>query len=230
MSSPILGKTFSSRSRPTGRRSPAPWARSLRLGRPRRAERFPQDRRGHPGIAFAPDGKTVAAAGDNIYLYDPATGKERLRIDRKARTLAFSRDGSVLTGGRERSHLPVGRGQRTAAHPGRAQDSAVEQILVTPDGRSLFTTDQDGASTSGTRPATHPAPHRWGGRSGSRGEFGPPVPGVELPGRLREQPDSALRRRARTGPSTRSCAVAQVYKYRGRSDCGGVPAGWQVAS
>jgi hypothetical protein len=49
------------------------------------------------GIAFAPDGKTVAAAADNVYLYDPAAGKERLRIERRAQRLAFSRDGSVLT-------------------------------------------------------------------------------------------------------------------------------------
>jgi RNA polymerase sigma factor (sigma-70 family) len=49
-------------------------------------------------VAFAPDGKTVAAAGDRIYLYAADTAKERLRIDRRARGLAFSRDGSVLTG------------------------------------------------------------------------------------------------------------------------------------
>ena len=35
-------------------------------------------------VAFAPDGKTVAAAADHIYLYDSATGKERLRIERSA--------------------------------------------------------------------------------------------------------------------------------------------------
>src|SRR5262249_15861532 len=40
-------------------------------------------------VAFAPDGKTVAAAGDSIYLYDPVTGEERLRIERQARGLAF---------------------------------------------------------------------------------------------------------------------------------------------
>jgi RNA polymerase sigma factor (sigma-70 family) len=49
-------------------------------------------------IAFAPHGKTVAAAGDSIHLYDPETGKERIEIDRKARTLVFSRDGAVLIG------------------------------------------------------------------------------------------------------------------------------------
>ena len=35
-------------------------------------------------VAFAPDGKTVAAAADNIYLYDSVIGKERLRIERQA--------------------------------------------------------------------------------------------------------------------------------------------------
>jgi RNA polymerase sigma factor (sigma-70 family) len=94
-------------------------------------------------IAFAPDGKTVAVAGDRIHLYDPATGKERLRIERRARGLAFSRDGSVLTGAVSgaiyRWDAPSGR-QLT---PPAGQDSGVEQILVT-GGRRLFTIDQDG--------------------------------------------------------------------------------------
>jgi RNA polymerase sigma factor (sigma-70 family) len=96
------------------------------------------------GIAFAPDGKTVAAAGDNIYLYDPATGKERLRIDRKARTLVFSRDGSVLTGAVAGAiyRWDVASGRQLT--PAAGQDSAVEQIVVSADGRRLFTTDQDG--------------------------------------------------------------------------------------
>src|SRR5207247_7774309 len=90
-------------------------------------------------VAFAPDGTTVAAAADNVYLYDPATGKERLRIERRARGLAFSQDGSVLTGALSgtiyRWDAASGR-QRT---PAAAQDSAVEQILVSADSRSLVT-------------------------------------------------------------------------------------------
>jgi RNA polymerase sigma factor (sigma-70 family) len=96
------------------------------------------------GIAFAPDGKTVAAAGDNIHLYDPVTGKERLRIDRKARMLAFSRDGSVLTGSVGGAIYRWDAASGRQLTPAAAQDSAVEQILVSADGRSIFTTDQDG--------------------------------------------------------------------------------------
>jgi WD40 repeat protein len=105
---------------------------------------FPRIGRDIEGIAFAPDGKTVAAAGDNVYLYDPATGKERLRIERRAQRLAFSRDGSVLTGAVSgaiyRWDAASGRQLTLAA----AQDSPVEQILVSADGRQVFTTDQDG--------------------------------------------------------------------------------------
>jgi WD40 repeat protein len=95
--------------------------------------------------AFAPDGKTIAvAAGDGIHLYDLDSGKERLRIDGQPRALVFSRDGSVLTGAVRgaiyRWDAASGRQLTSAA----AQDSAVEQILVSADGRKVFTTDQDG--------------------------------------------------------------------------------------
>jgi WD40 repeat protein len=95
-------------------------------------------------VAFSPDGKTVAAAGDNIYLYDPATGKERLRIERRARGLAFSQDGSVLTGAVSGAIYRWDAASGRQLTPAAAQDSAVEQIIVGADGRSLFTTDQDG--------------------------------------------------------------------------------------
>jgi RNA polymerase sigma factor (sigma-70 family) len=96
-------------------------------------------------IAFAPDGKTVAAAGDNIHLYDPVTGKERLRIDRPARGLSFSRDGSVLTGAVSGAiyRWDAAGGRQLA--PAAGQDSGVEQILISADGRSVFTTDRDGS-------------------------------------------------------------------------------------
>ncbi len=95
-------------------------------------------------VAFAPDGKTVAAAGDSISLYDPATGKERFRIDRRARGLAFSRDGWVLTGAVSGAIYRWDAASGRQLTPSVALDSAVEQILVSADGRSLFTTDQDG--------------------------------------------------------------------------------------
>jgi WD40 repeat protein len=95
-------------------------------------------------VAFAPDGKTVAAAGDNIHLYDPATGAERRRIERRARGLAFSRDGSVLTGAVSGAIYRWDAASGRQLTPAAAQDSAVEQILVSADGRRVFTTDQDG--------------------------------------------------------------------------------------
>jgi RNA polymerase sigma factor (sigma-70 family) len=95
-------------------------------------------------LAFAPDGKTLAVAGENVYLYDPATGKERLRIERRALGLAFDPDGSVLTGAVSGAiyRWDAAGGRQLA--PSAGQDNAVEQIVVAADGRSLFTTDPDG--------------------------------------------------------------------------------------
>jgi RNA polymerase sigma factor (sigma-70 family) len=95
-------------------------------------------------VAFAPDGKTVAAAGGRIYLYDPVTGMERLRIERRARRLGFSQDGKVLTGAVSGAIYRWDAAGGRQLTPAAAQDSAVEQILVSADGRSVFTTDQDG--------------------------------------------------------------------------------------
>jgi WD40 repeat protein len=95
-------------------------------------------------VAFAPDDKTLAAAGDSIHLYDAVTGKERLRIERQARGLAFSRDGSVLTGAVSGAIYRWDAVSGRQLSPAAGQDSAVEQIVVSADGRRVFTTDQDG--------------------------------------------------------------------------------------
>jgi RNA polymerase sigma factor (sigma-70 family) len=105
---------------------------------------FPKIGQDIRGVAFAPDGKTVAAAGDSIHLYDPATGEQRLKIERRARGLAFSPDGSVLTGAVSGAIYRWDAASGRQLTPAAAQDSAVTQILVSADGRSVFTTDQDG--------------------------------------------------------------------------------------
>jgi RNA polymerase sigma factor (sigma-70 family) len=105
---------------------------------------FPKIGEDIQGVAFAPDGKTVAAAGDSVYLYDPESGKERLRIDRRARGLSFSRDGSVLIGAVGGAIYRWDATSGRQLTPAAAQDSGVEQILTSADGRHLFTTDQEG--------------------------------------------------------------------------------------
>jgi RNA polymerase sigma factor (sigma-70 family) len=104
---------------------------------------FPKIAEDVVSVAFAPNGKTVAAAGDRIYFYDPVTGKERLRIDRRARGLAFSPDGSELIGAVSGAIYRWDAATGRPLTPTGAQDSGVEQILAAADGRHLFTIDQD---------------------------------------------------------------------------------------
>jgi RNA polymerase sigma factor (sigma-70 family) len=114
----------------------------VETGKEQRA--FPADGYRIRSVAFAPDGKTVAAAGDAIRLYDPATGEERLHIDRKALGLHFSADGKVLTGAVSGT---IHRWDAASGRPLTPQDggeSAVDQVLVTADGRRIVTRGQDG--------------------------------------------------------------------------------------
>lgn len=114
----------------------------VETGKERRA--FPTDGelRPSPGsVAFSPDGRTVAAALTSIHLYDTATGEERLRIDRRANILHFTDDGKTLTaavgGAIYRWDTTTGK----TLTP-EAADSAVEQILVSADGRRVITRGQ----------------------------------------------------------------------------------------
>jgi RNA polymerase sigma factor (sigma-70 family) len=123
-------------------------------GKERRA--FPKDgdlRATRGSVAFSPDGQMVAAARSSIRFFDVTTGEERLRIDRRASDLHFADDGKTLIGAVDGAiycwHTRTGK----TLTPDAA-DSAVELILVTPDGSRVVTRGQDGFA------------HIWDGVSG----------------------------------------------------------------
>ncbi|WP_422927332.1 sigma-70 family RNA polymerase sigma factor [Singulisphaera sp. PoT] len=102
---------------------------------------FPED--SIRSLAFSPDGKTIAASGDSTTRLFDASGKERLKIDRRAIGLRFSPDGATLIGAvagmievwetaTGRSLVPAGG------------ESPVEQIAVTPDGKRIVTLGGEG--------------------------------------------------------------------------------------
>jgi len=95
------------------------------------------------GIAFAPDGKT-ARGRDRIYLYDPATGKERIGlIGRRGRspstgTLGFLT--GAVSGAIYRWDAASGRQLTPAAAPGQCRGA----VLVSADAGDCSRTGQDG--------------------------------------------------------------------------------------
>jgi RNA polymerase sigma factor (sigma-70 family) len=95
-------------------------------------------------VAFAPDGRTVAAAGAALRLYDPDTGQERLHIDRQALGLHFSADGHTLTAAVAGAIYRWDAATGKTLTPEAAGDSAVAQIVPTPDGRRVVTRDEAG--------------------------------------------------------------------------------------
>jgi RNA polymerase sigma factor (sigma-70 family) len=105
-------------------------------------------------VAFSPDGKTLAAsAGSSTRLYDPATGEERVTIDRRAIGLRFSPDGKTLVG------AVAGAVYRWDAATGRSLipeggDSPVGQVAVTADGKRVVSIGYDGDA------------HIWDARTG----------------------------------------------------------------
>src|SRR5262249_14707471 len=94
-----------------------------------------------------------AAASASIHLYDTTTGEERLRIDRRASDLHFTDGGKTLTTAVTGTIYRWDTASGQSLIPEGAE-TAVTQILVTPDGTRVITCGQYGEA------------HIWDGTNG----------------------------------------------------------------
>jgi RNA polymerase sigma factor (sigma-70 family) len=101
-------------------------------------------------FAFAPDGRTLAAAGDGcIWLWDPATGKALRRLEVPGGgyvyALAFAPGGEALAVGGQDAMIRLW--DRSAAASQRAfggHGKRVSGLIFSPDGRTLASVGADG--------------------------------------------------------------------------------------
>ena len=101
-------------------------------------------RKMHEGLAFSPDESTVAVSrGDDVYLYDTATGQEQRHFPWPGHGLAFSPAGRILAicGGAAVRLVGLDDGREVARLTGH--DGPVASLAFAPDGRSLATTGAD---------------------------------------------------------------------------------------
>src|SRR5262249_3901711 len=111
-------------------------------------------------IAFSPDGKWLAAAGDGVQVWDPANGQEIaiLKTSKKAHSVAFTDDGqylgaAVADGSIEVWNLTTRR--RLVVVKGNA---GATSLVFSPDGRFAV------GNTDGTVRIWEPSTHlggRW---------------------------------------------------------------------
>ena len=120
-------------------------ASGQRLGSPMLAHQGPV-----LGLAFSPDGKTLASGSDDksIILWDVQKRQPRFRLREPCSavlSLAFSPDGKTLAGGTLEENIMLwdtATGQ-TIGNPLNRHDSAVLSLAFSPDGKTLASSSQD---------------------------------------------------------------------------------------
>jgi WD40 repeat protein len=102
-------------------------------------------------LAFAPDGRTLAATGDDgvVRLWDPVEGQEQARLrghPSGVKALAFSADGKLLASGAQDRGLVFWDVGARRARASRRFLIAPASLAFAPDGRSLAVAGADSAS------------------------------------------------------------------------------------